>query len=78
MNLADAATLLDVSPRTLRLAIDRGGIPADHPLADGPWVISRDGLGGESAQALKQRVSQAARRPALPDSQQEESLFSTT
>ena len=78
MNLTDAAILLDVSPRTLRLAIDRGDISADHPFADGPWVISRDVLEGESAQSLKRRVSQGARRPAVPDSQQEESLFSTT
>jgi hypothetical protein len=42
INLTDAAALLDISPRTLRLAIDRGEIPADHPFADGPWVISRD------------------------------------
>jgi DNA invertase Pin-like site-specific DNA recombinase len=78
MNLTDAATLLDVSPRTLRLAIDRGDIAADHPFADGPWVISRDELDGESGQALKRRVSQGARRPSVPDSQQEEILFSTT
>ena len=78
MNLTDAAILLDVSPRTLRLAIDRGDIPADHPFADGPWVISRHVLEGQSAQSLKRRVSQGARRPAVPDSQQEESLFSTT
>lgn len=78
MNLTDAAILLDVSPRTLRLAIDRGEIPAHHPFADGPWVISRDVLEGEAAQALKRRVSQGARRPAVPHSQQEESLFSRT
>jgi hypothetical protein len=51
MNLTDAAALLDVSPRTLRLAIDHGDIPADHPFADGPWVISRDVLDSESAQS---------------------------
>ena len=78
MNLTDAAALLDVSSRTLRLAIDRGDISADHPFADGPWIISRDVMEGESAQALKRRVSQGTRRPAVPDSQQEESLFSTT
>ncbi len=78
VNLTDAAMLLDVSPRTLRLAIDRGEISADHPFADGPWIISRDALDGESAQALKRRVSQGARRPAVPDFQQEDSLFSTT
>jgi DNA invertase Pin-like site-specific DNA recombinase len=78
MNLTDAAALLDVSPRTLRLAIDRGDISADHPFADGPWVISRDALEGESVQALKRRVARETRRPAVLDSQQHESLFSTT
>ncbi len=78
MNLTDAAALLDVSPRTLRLAIDRGDISADHPFADGPWVISRDALEGESARALKRRVARELRRPAVLDSQQHESLFSTT
>ena len=78
MNLTDAAALLDLSPRTLRLAIDRGDICADHPFADGPWVISRDALEGESAQALKRRVAREVRRPRIPDSQQHESLFSTT
>jgi DNA invertase Pin-like site-specific DNA recombinase len=78
MNLTDAAALLDVSPRTLRLAIDRGEVAADHPLADGPWIISRDVLESESAQALKRRVSRATRRPAIPDSEESASLFSTT
>jgi DNA invertase Pin-like site-specific DNA recombinase len=78
MNLTDAAALLDVSPRTLRLAIDRGDISADHPFADGPWVISRDVMQGESAQALKRRVSRGTRRPAVPNSQQDQTLFSTT
>ena len=78
MNLTDAAALLDVSPRTLRLAIDRGDIAADHPFADGPWIISRDVLEGESAQALKRRVSRGTRRPAVRDSHKHESLFSTT
>ncbi len=78
VNLTDAAALLDVSPRTLRLAIDRGDIAADHPFADGPWIISRDVLDGESAQELKQRVSRGTRRPAVQGSNQHESLFSTT
>ena len=78
MNLTDAVALLDVSPRTLRLAIDRGDISADHPFADGPWVISRDVVEGESAQALKQRVSRGTRRPAVLDSEQDQTLFPTT
>jgi len=70
---ADAAALLGVNPRTLRLAIDRGDIAADHPLADGPWMLSSDVLESEPAQALKRRISQGARRPPILDSQQEQS-----
>jgi DNA invertase Pin-like site-specific DNA recombinase len=78
LNLSDAAAFLEVSPRTLRLAIDRGQIPADHPFADGPWVISRDILESEAAQTLKQRVRMGSRRPAVLHSEQHQSLFSTT
>jgi len=78
INLTDAAALLDVSPRTLRLAIDRGEIPADHPFADGPWVISRDTLKIKAAQTLKQRVRSGQRRPAILHSEQHECLFTTT
>lgn len=78
MNLTDAAALLDVSPRTLRLAIDRGEISADHPFVDGPWVISRNTLQGEAAQALQRRAGVGKRRPAILVSEQHQSLFSTT
>ena len=77
MNLTDAAALLGVNPRTLRLTIDRGDIAADHRLAHPPW-ISRDGLESEPAQALKRRVSHGAHHAAMLDSQQEQSLISTT
>jgi hypothetical protein len=76
--LTDAAALLGVSPRTLRLAIDRGDISADHPFADGPWVISRDTLQGEAAQSLKRSLEAGKHRPAILVSEQQESLFSTT
>jgi hypothetical protein len=78
MNLTDAAALLGVSPRTLRLAIDRGDISAEHPFADGPWVISRDTLQGESAQSLKRRLESGTSRPAILDSEQQKGLFSNT
>jgi DNA invertase Pin-like site-specific DNA recombinase len=78
MNLTDAAALLDISPKTLRLAIDRGDLSADHPFADGPWVISRDVLQSEAGQALKRRIGAGSRRPAVLDSEQHEDLFSTT
>ncbi|HUZ95593.1 MAG TPA: recombinase family protein, partial [Edaphobacter sp.] len=78
MNLTDAAALLEISPRTLRLAIDRGDISADHPFADGPWVISRGALQGKAAQKLKNRVGAGRRQPAILDSELHQSLFSTT
>jgi hypothetical protein len=65
INLADAAALLDISPATLRMAIDRSEIPADHPLADGPWIISRDILESEAAQARTIRVHSRSRKPAV-------------
>jgi DNA invertase Pin-like site-specific DNA recombinase len=78
LNLTDAAALLEVSPRTLRLAIDRCEIPADHPFADGPWVIGRDVLESKAAQILKQRVRMGPRRPAILHPEQHQGLFSTT
>jgi hypothetical protein len=41
MNLTEAAAFLGVSPRTIRLAVDRGEISAEHPLPDGPWIFQR-------------------------------------
>ena len=77
VNLTDAAAV-DISPRTLRLAIDRGEIPADHPFADGPWVINRDILESKTAQALKRRAHIQPRKPAVLLSEEHESLFSST
>ena len=37
----EAADHLQISGITLRLAIQRGEIQAEHPLASGPWVINR-------------------------------------
>jgi hypothetical protein len=56
INLTDAAAYLSISPRTLRLAIDRGEIPADHPFAEGPWVIRRDSLDTKTAENLKRQA----------------------
>src|SRR5262249_22210254 len=37
LNLTEAARLVGVSPRTLRLAVEHGELHAEHPLPDGPW-----------------------------------------
>ena len=44
MNLTEAATLLGVSGKILRLAVERREIEAEHPPADGPWVINQRAL----------------------------------
>ena len=41
LNLSKAARLLQVSPRTLRLAAEAREIEGIHPLPDGPWIFSR-------------------------------------
>ena len=56
MNLTEAAAELGVSPRTLRLAVERGDVAAEHPLPDGPWVFNRTALRDDGAVALAARA----------------------
>jgi hypothetical protein len=56
MNLKEAAHPLGISPRTLRIAVERGEIEADHPLPDGPWVFQRHVLDTPAAATLIARV----------------------
>ena len=70
MNLTEAARYLGISARTLRLAVERGELEADHPLADGPWVFRRSFLDTPTAAALVARVQCRHPQPAIPTSQQ--------
>ena len=78
MNLTEAAAFLGISPRTLRLAVERGEIAADHPLADGPWIFNRRILETDAASNLVTRVCRNHRHPAVPISQEETLDFSGT
>jgi hypothetical protein len=78
MNLNEAARVLGISPRTLRLAVERREIDAAHPLADGPWVFQRPALETTAAAALVARVRDRNRQPAIPNSQQRALVFSGT
>jgi hypothetical protein len=78
MNLTEAAAFLGVSPRTLRLGVDRGQILAEHPLPDGPWIFHRQRLESEAARALIQRVRQGRSHPAIPPREQGGLDFSST
>jgi len=44
LNLSQAALLTGTSNRTLRLAIERGEIVAEQPIAAGPWVLNARAL----------------------------------
>jgi hypothetical protein len=64
LNLSDAARLLHVSSKTLRLAAEAGEIDAIHPLPDGPWKFSRASLATTSAEAIVQRARRNPKYPA--------------
>jgi DNA invertase Pin-like site-specific DNA recombinase len=78
MNLTNAANLLGISARTLRLAVERGEIQAQHPFPDGPWVFNRSELETQAARTLVQRVSDRNGNPALPAAEQANFEFSST
>jgi hypothetical protein len=78
MNLTQAAGLLEISPRTVRLAVDRGEIIAEHPLPDGPWIFHRQKLETEAVTTFVQRVRWGRHHPAIPSEQQSDFEFSST
>ena len=77
LNLGNAAKLLKIAPKTLRLAAEAGEIEALHPLSEGPWIFARASLITAVAQSIAERARQNPRYPAgsHPDQQ---SLFSST
>jgi hypothetical protein len=78
LNLSKAAALLDISPKTLRLAAEAGQIDSIHPLPQGPWIFSRAELAGSPAKTIVERARQAAGHPTGPDPNQQNLFPSTT
>jgi hypothetical protein len=78
MTLAEAAEFLQLSSRTVRLAVERGEIKGEHPLTDGPWVFRRCDLETPEARELVHRAQKHNRHRAVPDAAQEEFVFSRT
>src|SRR5262249_36906343 len=76
MNLTEAAHALGISPRTLRLAVERGELEAEHPLADGPWVFYRRVLETPAAAPLVARVRRRVEGAAIPTTAQTTLNFS--
>ena len=71
MNLTTAAQFLGISSITLRRAVERSEIVAEHPLADGPWIFSRTTLESAAAKTLISRVQRnlRARKTSLAEEQ---------
>jgi DNA invertase Pin-like site-specific DNA recombinase len=78
LNLTEAARELHVSTRTLRLAAEHGEIPAQHPLADGPWLFNREALQTPAAAALVQRAMRHRAGLAVPNPRQTSLDLSST
>jgi len=76
LNLSNAAKLLKVTPKTLRLAAEAGKIQAIHPLPDGPWIFARAALATSPAQSLAERARQTPKYPTGSQLDQQ-SLFSS-
>jgi len=76
LNLSKAAHLLQIAPKTLRLAAEAGEIESVHPLPDGPWIFARAALTTPAAQSITERARQNPKYPtgSHPDQQ---SLFSS-
>lgn len=64
LNLSNAAKLLQIAPKTLRLAAEAGEIEAIHPLPDGPWIFARTALTTSAARSITERARQNPRYPA--------------
>jgi hypothetical protein len=78
LNLSQAAAVVGVAPRTLRLAAERGEIEAMHPLEDGPWLFRRADLDGPAARGLALRARSNPKHPAVSDPTQQNLFPSIT
>jgi DNA invertase Pin-like site-specific DNA recombinase len=77
LNLTNAAHLIGVAPKTLRLAAEAGEIEGVHPLPDGPWIFSRATLVEPAAQRILHRARQNPKYPTGSHPNQQ-NLFSST
>lgn len=78
LNLSDAAKILKIAPKTLRLAAEAGQIKAIHPLADGPWIFARNDLMTPAAHSITERARQNPKYPAGSHPDQQNLFPSTT
>ena len=70
LNLSHAARSAGVSNRTLRIAIERGYITAERPIACGPWVINKQALTNEVASKFFEMARIGKTHPTVPSPSQ--------
>ena len=70
MNLTQTAALIGVSPKTLRLAVERNEFKAEHPVADGPWIFNKNSLDINAVAQLVERARAQNRRTEIPAEKQ--------
>jgi len=75
LTLTKAAQFLGISPITLRMAVERGEITADHPLPDGPWIFPRTALESEAATKLVRRVQRSLHPRKATPAEEQHQLF---
>jgi len=79
MNLSQAARLVGVTKRTLRLAIERGEVTAERPIPAGPWVLNQQTLQNQTATLFRTKGrTLLSSDPGIPTSAQAVLEFSTT
>jgi hypothetical protein len=71
LNLGNAARLLSVAPKTLRLAAEAGEIEGVHPLPNGPWIFNRSKLATPQARQIVHRARQNPKYPTRSHADQE-------
>jgi DNA invertase Pin-like site-specific DNA recombinase len=70
LNLSQAARLVGVANRTLRLGIERGDVAAERPIACGPWVLNKQNLESDGATRFLEQVRLGRNHPTVPPSAQ--------
>jgi hypothetical protein len=70
LNLSQAARLVGIANRTLRVGIERGDIAAERPIACGPWVLNKGALQSDGAVRFLKRVRLGKINPTVPQAAQ--------
>ena len=69
LNLSQAARLVGIANRSLRVGTERGDIAAQRPIACGPWVLNKQNLRSDSATRFLEGVRIGKSTPTVRSSE---------